>query len=163
MKPAFSDTNESMRGGWNGVRRMALLLTGLLASQLLTGCAQFMAFNQPSPMKPGLAVGEKRLTVMAQLGRPLTTEQHGSMLTDVYRYTDGGTKNNALSKTARILVYTGGDLFTVWLDQVIWMPLEAFGFKGTIHAVTIDFSKAVDESWEINHVDDRITKGSSAN
>ena len=135
----------------------------MLASQWLTGCAQFMAISQPRPFTPNLTIGEKRLAVMAELGHPTNTEEYTNSLTDVYRYTDGGAKNSGLSKTTRIILYTGGDIFTLWLDQIIWMPAEAFGFKGTVHAVTIDFARADDQAWHINRVDDQILKGGAAN
>ena len=89
------------------LKKAASLLTIALVAQLLSGCAQVMAIRQPSPFKPSaLVVGEKRATVMGELGRPTNTEEHGDRLTDVYNYTDGGAKNNGGSKTARVILYS---------------------------------------------------------
>jgi hypothetical protein len=83
-------------------------------------------------------------------------------MTEVYRYTDGGPKNHGASKTFRVLAYTAGDLFTLWLDQVVWIPLEKFGFAGTDHVVTVDYKKDATDRWCAGDIIDRELKGRSA-
>src|SRR5437016_3924712 len=108
-----------------------IMATMILVAVFMSGCAQVMAFKQPKPYAPtSLASGAKRLDVIAELGQPASSEEHSGLLTDSYRYVDGGSKNNGGSKTTRIILYTAGDLFTIFLDQVIWMPTEKFGFSG---------------------------------
>ena len=147
------------------VKKGALIAAAVVASQLLTGCAQVMAIRQPKPFTPGsLVTGAKRMDITAELGQPITSEEHASHLTDAYRYIDGGKKNNALSKTGRVVVYTAGDLFTVWLDQVIWIPAEAFGFPGTVHAVTVDYAKSDDGYWHAATIENKsLGHGKSTN
>jgi hypothetical protein len=91
----------------------------------------------------------------------VSTEDHGTKAVELYKYTDGGDKNNGFAKTGRILLYTGGDLFTCWLDQVVWMPMEKFGFEGVDHMVTVDFNKSLEGEWRVSKVDDRELKGGS--
>jgi len=129
----------------------------------LTGCAEVMAMKQPKPFTPTcLTPGTKRAVVIGELGQPVETETHTNSLADVYKYVDGGSKNSGGSKTVRVILYVGGDIFTCWLDQVIWMPMEAFGFSGTDHVVTVDYIKAEDDSWCIKNADDRVLKGNSS-
>jgi hypothetical protein len=133
-----------------------MILYGLFA----TGCAQLMAVNKPKPFTPStLITGAKRVDIVAELGQPITSETHSNQLVDAYRYVDGGQKNSTLSKTSRVLVYTAGDIFTCWLDQVVWMPAEAFGFPGTVHAVTVDYSKYEDGFWHATTIDNKVVKG----
>jgi hypothetical protein len=144
------------------LKKAGRLLAIVLIGQLVVSCAQIMAIRQPSPFKPTcLVVGQKRVAVIGELGRPTNTEEHGDHLTDVYNYTDGGPKNNGGAKTGRVILYTVGDLFTLWLDQIIWMPAEHFGFAGTDHAVTVDFVKSEDTFWRVNQIDDRVLEGRS--
>ena len=144
--------------------RLASAATMTVGAVFLTGCAQVMCIREPAPFRPTcLTVGEPRLAVIGQLGAPAASEQRTTGLTDVYRYTDGGPKNSVVSKTARVVVYTGGDVFTLFLDQIIWMPTEHFGFAGTDHAVTVDFVKGADDSWQVSHVDDQKLRGPSRN
>ena len=117
--------------------------------------------SAPSFKPTTLTQGTKRMMVQGELGTPVSSEDHGSKVVDMYKYTDGGEKNNGASKTGRILLYTGGDLFTCWLDQIIWMPAEEFGFDGTDHVVTVDYSKSSEGSYLINKVEDRTLAGRS--
>lgn len=138
------------------------IAVAISAMMFLTGCAEIMAIKQPKPFTPTcLSPGAKRLTIIGELGQPVSSEVRTNSITDVYKYVDGGAKNSAGSKTVRIIVYVGGDFFTLFLDQIIWMPTEAFGFAGTDHVVTVDYLKAEDDSWQANHIDDRALKGNS--
>jgi hypothetical protein len=133
----------------------------LAAVCLLTnGCAQVWACKQAPPFKPTcLSAGTKRIDVVAELGKPIASEERTNILVESYHYVDGGSKNNGASKTVRVILYTAGDLFTLWLDQIIWMPTEKFGFAGTDHSVTIDYDKNQNGTWCIKTFDDRIVKG----
>ena len=127
-----------------------------------SGCAQYMAVRQPSPFTPTcLTQGTARTTVIAELEKPITSEEHKQALIDVYQYVDGGDKNHWAWKTTRIVLYTAGDICTLWIDQVVWMPLEKFVFPGTDHAVTAKYVRSEDESWRIKNVDDQALQKAS--
>jgi len=81
------------------------------------------------------------------------------MLTDNYKYVDGGGKNNGGSKTARVILYTAGDLFTIWLDQILTIPLEKFSFAGTDHSVTVDYTKSADGMRHATTIDNKALPG----
>src|ERR1700690_1858103 len=101
---------------------------GILTAALLTGCAQVMCLKQPKPFTPTTTcVGSRRTAIIGELGQPVSSEDQTNSLSETYKYVDGGGKNNGGSKTIRVILYTGGDLFTLWLDQIIWMPTEKFG------------------------------------
>ena len=141
-----------------------IALSGLLALVGTSGCAQYIAYNQPSPLdRSVLANGADRSHVEGTLGMPVAKEKNDDgTITETYKYTDGGAKNNAASKTGRILLYTAGDLFTLWLDQIIWMPLE-LAFRGTPYTADVTYEK-VDRQWvatslkEVDLDDHKVTK-----
>jgi hypothetical protein len=139
-----------------------IILPLALGSLLASGCAQYMAIKQPSPFTPTcLTTGTKRIDIVAQLGQPVTSEQQTNMLTDNYKYVDGGSKNNGGSKTVRVILYTGGDLFTLWLDQILTIPVEKFGFAGTDHSVTVAYTKSTDGLWHAETIDNKELPGRS--
>lgn len=142
------------------IRTLILLpLIGLFG----TGCADIMAVKQPRPFTPStLVTGAKRVAIIGELGQPVTSETHTNGLTDTYKYVDGGSKNNGGSKTVRVILYTGGDLFTLFLAEVIWMPMEMVGFAGTDHAVMVDYTKAEDGFWHAAKIEDTALKGNSS-
>jgi hypothetical protein len=135
--------------------------TGALGLFLLftCGCAQVLAIREPRPFTPtSTVVGVKRTAVVGELGQPAATEMHGTNLVDTFKYADGGSKNYGGSKAARVVLYTAGDLFTLWLDQMVLMPVELGGFSGTDHIVVVDYCKNNDDLWLVSAVDDRIYK-----
>ena len=143
----------------NTIVTAVLLLTAVFAS----GCAQVMALKQPKPFAPcALASGAKRTDIVGELGQPVSSEDRGHSLTDTYKYVDGGKKNCGGSKTARVVLYTAGDLFTCWLDQLIWMPVEKFAYAGIDHAVTVDYIKSENGVWIAKEVSDKPLKGRSS-
>lgn len=122
--------------------RAALFSTIALTLCLSSGCAQVMAIRQPAPLDRNLlAVGTDRTVVIGVLGAPVTTEDRGDGgRTEIYKYVDGGQKNAWWSKTGRVVLYTAGDVFTAWLAQIVWMPLE-LAFRGTEYASTVGYDR----------------------
>jgi len=53
-------------------------------------------------------------------------------------------------------------LFTCWLDQIIWMPMEKFGFSGTDHILTVEYTRSGDEPWRATAVNDQALNGDSS-
>ena len=149
----------------NLLKQTRFLLPVAMAGLLSTGCAQFMAMGQPKPFTPtSLTVGAKRTAIIGELGSPRSTEEHNSQLSETYHYVDGGAKNSGGAKFGRVLVYTAGDIFTAWLDQIIWMPAEKFGFAGTEHVVTVNYTKPDDGFWQAATIDDKaLGKGNAKN
>ena len=86
---------------------------------------------------------------MVELGRPISSEECPKGLTDIYKYVDGGSKNNGVIRTVRFLVYTAGDLVTLWLSQIIWIPLEKYGFAGKDHTVRIEYERSYSGPWAV--------------
>jgi hypothetical protein len=130
----------------NSSRRIAQRSAWALALAVVivmnSGCAQVMAMRQPAPLdRTLLAVGADRTVVIGVLGAPVSAEDRADGgRTEIYKYVDGGTKNTWWSKTGRVVLYTAGDVFTAWLDQIIWMPLE-IAFRGTEYASTVDYDR----------------------
>jgi hypothetical protein len=152
MKPTYRNT-------FNKIKHARYLLPLGLVGLLSTGCAQFMAIDQPRPFTPtSLVTGAKRVAIVGELGAPRSSEEHNGHLNDTYKYIDGGAKNSGGSKFCRIVLYTGGDIFTCWLDQIIWMPAEKFGFAGTDHIVTVDYTKPEDGFWHADTIEDKAKK-----
>jgi hypothetical protein len=145
------------------MKKIATIAGMLLVSVFMSGCAQVMAMKQPKPFTPTcLATGTERTKIVAELGQPLASEPRGDKLVDEYKYVDGGKKNGGFSKGTRVVLYTGGDLFTLFLDQIIWMPLEHYGFAGIDHAVTVDYAKSDDGAWVAEKVSDEMLKSRSS-
>jgi hypothetical protein len=122
---------------------------------LACGCAQFKAMDQPKPFKPtATVVGAKRVSVAGELGSPIESEESNGRLVDTYKYVDGGGKNSTGSKVTRVVLYTGADVFTLFLAQLITWPTETAGFAGTTHVVTVEFEKGPDGFWRATSVSD---------
>jgi hypothetical protein len=126
-----------------------------MGALILSGCAQYTAINQPKPFKPAASVvGAERSTVICELGQPVVSTERNDRLRDTYKYIDGGSGNGGASKTLRVILYTGGDLFTLWLDQLLTWPFETYTFGGTEHVVTVDYVKGSDSFWWAKEVRD---------
>jgi hypothetical protein len=117
-----------------------------------SGCSVYVAYNKPAPLdRDVLSVGASRTDVVGVLGNPIEKEtgQDGA-LTETYKYADGGQKNSAVSKTLRILLYTGGDLFTICLAEVIWLPME-LAFRPTDYTAEVEYEHSGAHKWIVRH------------
>lgn len=140
-----------------------LIVLGLLAL-VGSGCAQVIAYRHPAPLDRAIVTtGVDKTHLVGVLGPPIGSEMNDDgTMQEMYKYSDGGTKNAWGSKAARILLYTAGDVFTLCLDQVIWMPLE-LAFKATDYTCDITYEK-VDRRWiareirEIEADSQKVTK-----
>jgi hypothetical protein len=137
--------------------RVYVALILVLGSVLLSSCAQCTAMKQPKPFKPtATVVGAKRADIAGELGNPVNSEQQNILLLETYKYVDGGGKNNGASKTGRVILYTAGDLFTIFLDQILTWPAEIYGFAGTTHIVTVEYIKQDDGFWHAKEIKDTV-------
>jgi hypothetical protein len=124
----------------NAILSLVILISG-------TGCAQVMAASQPKPIDQELFVaGMSRGEVSGRLGSPATSDDRGDELIESYNYTDGGGINSMPGKAFRILLYTAGDVFTVFLTQILWIPIEIV-LDGTEYTATVDYVKDDHNRW----------------
>lgn len=134
------------------MKRELVLYIALIAS---TGCAQVMAAVQPSPLdRKVLLPGAERGAIVGTLGAPRATEEHPKqeIIRDTYRYTDGGLRNAWGSKAGRIVLYTAGDVFTLFLTQILWIPAE-LALRGTEYSATVEYvRRPSDQRWIAHRV-----------
>jgi hypothetical protein len=116
-----------------------------------TGCAQTMVGCSPSPLdRSVLEVGAHRSDVVAALGSGRGRFKEGSVTrTENYDYIDGGAKNSVPSKIGRILLYTAGDVFTLFISQILFMPIETVAFAGTQYRTNVDYQLYTDGTWRV--------------
>jgi hypothetical protein len=143
---------------------LRLLLTiGMVPSLCSIGCAQVIAFRQPRPLdRSVLHEGAERDLIVATLGYPVAQDRPPGTtpprLRETYVYTDGGTVNSAGGKTARIVLYTVGDLFTVFLTQIIWLPAELL-CEGTQYHASVEYHRRpMDQTWVVQWLRERKLK-----
>jgi hypothetical protein len=78
---------------------------------------------------------------MSALGPPVATENISEQsLRDTYDYVDGGGWNSRPGKALRLVVYTVGDIATIFLTQLLWMPLEV-AFRGPRYSAIVDYRR----------------------
>jgi hypothetical protein len=140
---------------------MRALSLSLVASLVLAGCAQFMAFQHPGHLTCRddiLREGVDRSLVVACLGPPAITDERlvgdKQVLSDTHLYEDGGAKNQGISKVGRTVLYTVGDVLTLFLTQLIWMPTEALLLDATKRQASIDYERGYDGRWRATGVTD---------
>ncbi len=118
-------------------KAVLLLLSGILAV-LLSGCAVYMATNQPpkrnlSVLKPGT----ERDLVIAELGAPVTSEKTEGGTKEIYTFVQGYSK---MAKAGRALFHGTADLFTIGLWEAVGTPVEG-AFDGKRISVRVSFDK----------------------
>ncbi len=64
------------------------------------------------------------------------------LLRDTYNYVDGGGWNARPGKALRLVVYTVGEVFTIFLTQLLWMPLEV-ALRGPRYSAIVDYRRDV--------------------
>ena len=117
---------------------------------LATGCAQYMAIQQPSDIRTNrVRLGVDRLVVVHAYGPADSSEElDDGSLREFYSYQDGRVINRPGMKALRIILYTAGDVFTLFLSQVIWIPIELF-LEGNEDTVVVTYEKVGDE-WRVS-------------
>ena len=116
-----------------------------------TGCAQTMVGCSPGRIdRSVLEVGAHRSDVVAALGSGRGRFEKGSVTrTENYEYIDGGTKNSLSSKIGRIVLYTAGDVFTFFISQILFMPIETAAFAGRRYRTSVDYQLYKDGIWRV--------------
>lgn len=135
-----------------------------LALLLLTqvGCAQYMAFTQKGRLdRRVLQPGSERMQIVGKLGAPkMTNEEPGPVLVDTYNYTDGGQRNRSGWRAARIVLYTAGDFFTLFLSQLLFMPSELL-LKGSDYMAVVEYEPGAGETWVAGRITETKLSGKS--
>jgi len=122
-----------------------------------TGCSAVMVIRQPEPLdRSGLVEGAERARIVGVLGRPIATEEDTDRdrITDTYAYTDGGKANTFGGKAGRLVLYVAGDVFTIFLAELIWIPAEML-LDGTDYSAVIDYTRRPsDNRWTASRIDE---------
>lgn len=136
---------------------------GFFVLALQAGCAQWMAIKQHGPLDRSiLQPGAERNHIAATLGAPtVTNDGPNGMLVDTYTYKDGGDRNQPIVRVGRVLLYTAGDVFTLFLSQLIWMPAELL-LDGTDYNAFVEYQRSADGRWIAARVTERKTEGDHA-
>lgn len=125
--------------------KLCLLLVSAVLLCVLSGCAVYMAANQPQ--KRNLAVlkpGTERDLVIAELGAPVISEPNGEEKKEIYTFVQGYSK---LTKAGRALFHGAADVFTIGLWEAVGTPVEgAFDGKKISVRVIFDAAGRVKES-----------------
>jgi hypothetical protein len=126
------------------MRFLARSIFIVLLAHALSGCAVYMAANQPGKKDIGvLKPGTPRSTVLAELGSPVETITRGGAKVDVFNFTQGYSN---LEKGGRAILHGAADVFTLGLWEVIGTPIEGVA-NGTQVSVEITYDR-----------DDRVVK-----
>ncbi len=115
-----------------------------------TGCAQTMAICRPGPVdRDVLAAGVDRSEVVDVLGPGRGRLREGAVTrTEHYTYADGGMKNSAAAKAGRVLLYTFGDVTTLFLSQILFRPAETL-LAATQYRTRVNYQLYTDGSWRV--------------
>jgi len=137
------------------------VLTAIVVLVFESGCAQVMAYKQPAPIDRDLLIeGADRGAVIGALGSPVVTDEIDESRSDTYSYTAGGMLNSTAGKSIRILLYTAGDVFTLFLSQVLWIPAELL-LDGTKYTATVDYKKNGSRRWSAQRMVEQEIDGDS--
>ncbi len=120
------------------MKKLLLIALILIPVAFQYGCAATMASNQPDSKDLSLfAPGTSRAMVLAEYGKPISSENINGKKTEIYKFTDGyGTG----TKVVRIMFHVAADFFTLFLWEFIGMPIEA-GFDGEDMAYEVAFDE----------------------
>lgn len=100
------------------------------------GCAATMAAKQPGEKNLSiLTPGTPRAMVLAEYGKPITSESIKGKKTEVYKFTNGYSTG---TKVVRVMFHVAADFFTLFLWEFVGMPIE-MGYDGTEMAYQVKY------------------------
>lgn len=143
------------------VRKLSILLLVAVLNFTASGCAVYMATNQPrlrnlAVLKPGT----ERDLVIAELGAPVISEAVEAGRKEIYTFIQGYGK---LTKAGRALFHGAADVFTIGLWEVIGTPLEgAFDGKKISVRIVFDANGRVKEATTLSIQDPAASEITSA-
>lgn len=133
--------------------RLTSLLVLLLFASTQLACSIYKASTAPPPVPvENVKIGSPRSDVLGTFGTPKNIDTSGSERIEVYEFVDG---HHGASK-ARILIYIGGDLFTLGLAELIFWPMELAVLKGNEGRAVVTYSQ--DETVKTIKVTDKNGK-----
>lgn len=102
-----------------------------------TGCATYTAVKIPGPVADeSIQLGQHRSEVEATLRAPIMNEyKDGGITTARYQYKDGPHQ----ASKGRVVLYIAGDVFTAFLSELIFWPIEAYASKQTDRIATAQY------------------------
>lgn len=137
--------------GWSLMFKGGLL--AILISSPQFGCSIYKAAIAPAPVPvENVKIGSTRSDVLGTFGIPKSIDTSGNDRIEVYEFVDG---HHGASK-ARILLYIGGDLFTLGLAELVFWPMELAVLKGSEGRAVVTYSK--DETVKTIKVTDKNGK-----
>ena len=110
----------------------------LLLALNLSGCAVYMAANQPDKKDVGvLTTGNARVAVIAELGMPVQTTMKDGAKVDLFSFTQG---YSGLEKGGRAVLHGAADVLTLGLWEVVGTPIEGVA-NGTKVSVEVTYDR----------------------
>jgi len=104
----------------------------------LPSCAVVQATKQPEKKDLSvLRVGAYRTTLIAELGKPISTETQGDEKVDVFKFIQGYSK---MVKAARALGHGVADLATLGVWEAIGTPIEGMA-NGEENQLEVHYKK----------------------
>lgn len=112
----------------------------LFASALMTapsGCATYTAVRIPGPVADEtIGIGSHRSDVEVVLKRsPTDVYREGDGTIARYQYQDGPPE----ASKGRVILYLAGDVFTLFLSELIFWPIEAYASGQTQRIATAHY------------------------
>lgn len=118
------------------MRKFLLFASFVVFAGANYGCSAIMAAKQPDKKDLNIFTpGTARVLVLAEYGKPVTTESIEGSKTDIYKFTDGYSTG---TKVVRVMFHVAADVFTLFLWEFIGMPIEV-GFDGTEMAYQVQY------------------------
>ncbi len=111
---------------------------------LSSGCAVFMAANQPDKKNVDLfTVGTQRSLLIAEYGAPTESENRDGKDYDTFKFVQGYSTG---AKVSRAVFHGVADVFTIGLWEVVGTPAEAlFDGQQMAYEVSYDEENRVDQ------------------
>lgn len=126
--------------------RTLLLLIGVCTIGTLTsGCAVYMAANQPDKKDLGvLKAGTPRSSLLAEFGTPIHTATRNGARVDIFSFTQG---YSGLEKGGRAVLHGAADVLTLGIWEVVGTPIE-----GAANGTKVSVEVAYDAEDRVAHV-----------
>jgi hypothetical protein len=114
-----------------------------IAISSLPSCAVVQATKQPEKKDLSiLRVGAYRTTLIAELGKPISTEMEAGEKVDVFKFIQGYSK---ITKAARALGHGVADVATLFVWEAVGTPIEGM-------------ANGEENQLEVHYKNNRVTK-----
>ncbi|MEM1372296.1 MAG: hypothetical protein AAGG72_08755 [Pseudomonadota bacterium] len=106
------------------LKQQALILFVCFATIATTGCAAYMAANQPAPKNFALLQeGTERSRVIAEFGTPVSTDTSTGQRKDIFTFRHG---YHAAVRAGRAIGHGVASVATLGLWEVVGTPVEGY-------------------------------------